>query len=105
MNDIDTPKESWHSTAVSWGHFIIALTVTVVGMVTAILSDRLAIDRRLTILEERQHYSSLIESKEAMEYVQSRAVIETKLMEIQRQLTLLTIELSKHEAGTREFKR
>ena len=99
MTDNGEARRAWHATAVSWGQFLVALVVAVGGVVWVILTDRIAIDRRLTIMEERERASESTERREATEYALLRSTIDGRLTDIQRQLVVLTIELTKHEAA------
>ena len=99
MTDNGEARRAWHATAVSWGQFLVALVVAVGGVFWVILTDRIAIDRRLTIVEQHQRYADAIEAREATEYSALRGSLDVKLMNIEKQLVVITIELAKHEAA------
>jgi len=99
VTDNGEARRAWHATAVSWGQFLVALVVAVGGVIWVVLTDRIAIDRRLTIMEERERASESNEKRELVEYALMRSTIDGRLTDIQRQLVVLTIELTKHEAA------
>ena len=99
MSDNGEVRRAWHATAVSWGQFLVAICAVVVVVLMALVSDRIAIDQRVTVVEQHQRYADAIEAREAMEYSSLRGAVDSKLTDIQRQLVVITIELAKHESA------
>ena len=98
MDDKDEPR-SWHSISVSWGQFVIALALAGGGFIAWLFADRILVDHRITVLEQGYAFLLKIEERAAMEYTAMRSALDGRLMDIQRQLVILTLELTKHQAS------
>lgn len=102
MNDAtDNGNESWLASAPTWLHLLTAVLGLAGGMVLFLTQ----IERRFTIIEERQATirQTLRESNEAAELFRREVI--GKLDTVGTQMTLLTLEFAKHQAryesGTR----
>jgi hypothetical protein len=99
VNDNDEQqRKAWHTATVSWGQFALAAAGILGAVVATVWIDRLAVDRRLTILEERQAYvlRELVNSDTELAMV--RSDIARRLDTIQTQLVQITIDLARHQS-------
>ena len=87
-------RTHWMDSAVSWGQLLIAL-VALIGSSVAML---VAYERRLVTVEERQQgVLRAIADLRADEAVE-RATITRKLDTLVAQMTMLTIDIARHQA-------
>lgn len=96
-NNDDMQRDPWHTGAVSWAQFLIATGVALASVLGTIWIDRLAVDRRLTILEERQAFVMRALQQNDAELQSIRSDIARRLDTIQAQLTQLTIDIARHQ--------
>lgn len=101
-NDTETQRETWHTTAVSWGQFLIGALGIAGSIFAAVWVDRLAMDRRLTIVEERQAFVLRTLQANDLEIDAIRADIARRLDAIQAQLVQISIDLARHQSRVNE---
>lgn len=93
MND-ESNNESWLSSAPTWLHLLVAVLGLAGGMVLFLTQ----VERRFTIIEERQAQTrdALRLSNESSEVFRREAM--SKLDSVAAQMTFLTLEFAKHQA-------
>lgn len=94
LRDDQEQKTHWAQAAVSWGQFLIAL----VALAGSLFIDRIAYEKRITQIEERQAFVLKQLAQNDAELAQIQVRIERRLDEIQRQLAAVITELAKHQA-------
>jgi uncharacterized protein YoxC len=105
-DDDGEDRTPWTRRIVSWGHLVAAVIPLVVGLFV----DRLAFEKRFTILEERQAYMARSLGQMETTSVQMQNVynskinglqsdVNRKLDTISQQLNQLVIEVTKQQAG------
>ena len=86
---------AWHTNAVSWGQLIMALIVAIGGVLFAVFEDRLAMDRRITVIETAARYTQNTEAQAELVRAAARISLDARLAEIQRQLNVIAVEITK----------
>lgn len=92
--------QGWHQSTVSWGQLVVSLVVAIGGVASFIFVDRMVIDRRLTVLEERQTFVLKSIAQSQSDAVAFRGELAVKLDSIQQQLNQMLVEFAKHQAGS-----
>ena len=87
----EEPRTTWMAGSVSWGQLLIALA----AVMGSVFMDRLTIDRRLTIVEERQQMVLRTIEGDQRELINVKNDIARKLDMIQSQLATINLELAR----------
>jgi hypothetical protein len=99
MQNTDERRTSWHQATVSWGQLIVALLLGFVTTIGSVFIDRLSVDRRLTVVEERQQFVLKSISEMQSQTTSFRAEIGAKLENLQRGINEVILALTRHEAN------
>jgi hypothetical protein len=83
-------RENWASQAVNWGQLVIALVV----MVGGIFVDRMALDRRVTVVEVEQKAMGSNIDKETAAASVFKTGLSQRLDVIQAQLTQISVQMA-----------
>jgi len=84
----------WSSHAVNWGQLLIAFTV----MGSGVVLDRLSLDRRLTVLETHQLFSTKMADNDRAEVALLKADLSRRLDDIRSQLTQISVDIARNQA-------
>jgi hypothetical protein len=99
VREEESKKAAWHQATVSWGQLIVAMLLGFVTVIGSVFIDRLAVDRRLTVVEERQQFVLKSISEMQAQTASFRAEIGVKLDNLQRGINDVIITLTRHEAS------
>ena len=90
-NDDTQERTPWLSGAVSWGQLLVALAAGV----ASVFMDRLALDRRLTITEERQQFVIRTMEQDQRNLVSLQTELTRRLESVQSQLNSIELSLAR----------
>ena len=99
VREEEAKRVAWHQSTVSWGQLIVAMLLGSVTVIGSVFIDRLAVDRRLTVVEERQVFVMKSISEMQSQTTAFRNEITTKLENLQRGINDVIITLTRHEAS------
>lgn len=98
VSNDETQRDPWHMGLINWGQFLLAIGIAMATILGTMWVDRLAVDRRLTILEERQTFVIRELQQNDAELAAIRADIARRLDAIQAQLVQISIDLARHQS-------
>jgi len=87
-------RTNWASQVVSWGQLLVALVVVVGG----VFMDRVVLDRRVTVAEERGTFMSKMADADRAEVAQLKVDLSRRLDDIRSQLTQISVDIARNQA-------
>ena len=94
-------RTHWVQSAVSWGELLISLLAVIVTVASIIVLT----ERRITQIEERQQFVLRYIADDTANQVTYQREVRASLDEIKRQLSMLTIELTRHQAVEERYEK